>query len=181
MSEGSGVPAGAGEEEDRPWAASSDPCPRRGGLCCPCRAGTVWVEWREDVRGFGDVAGQQLPADAFAPPQPPTTPLPLPLGRGMSWVGLALSGGDAWGLCRSTGSISALVLSLSALQGLEEDISPSISSLATQTILLLRAPGKKPSSGGTHQGLCYRLRRAWERWHRPRGAGCVCCWSSPAS
>ncbi|XP_064357913.1 maestro heat-like repeat-containing protein family member 7 [Dromaius novaehollandiae] len=64
-----------------------------------------------------------------------------------------------------------------ALQGLEKDISPSISSLATQTILLLRAPG----TGGTHQGLCYRLRRAWERWHRPWGAGRVCCWSSPVS
>ncbi|XP_064371596.1 maestro heat-like repeat-containing protein family member 7 [Dromaius novaehollandiae] len=39
-----------------------------------------------------------------------------------------------------------------ALQGLQEDSSPSVCCLATQTILLLRAPGKMTPSPGTHQG-----------------------------
>ncbi|XP_064371477.1 uncharacterized protein LOC135328897 isoform X2 [Dromaius novaehollandiae] len=78
-------------------------------------------------------------------------------------------------------SLREAAVRFTALQGLQEDSSPSVCCLATQTILLLRAPGKMTPSPGTTEGLCYRLRRAWERWHCPLRGDCVCCWSSAAS
>ncbi|XP_067173578.1 maestro heat-like repeat-containing protein family member 7 [Apteryx mantelli] len=54
-----------------------------------------------------------------------------------------------------------------ALQSVVSDTSPYVWSLAVQTILILRAPREKAPSGFTLRTLCYRLRRAWRRWHPP--------------
>lgn len=43
----------------------------------------------EHLRGIWGIPEQQFPGDPFVPPAPP--------GQGKGWVGLAWSGGDAWG------------------------------------------------------------------------------------
>ena len=81
-------------------------------------------------RAFGAFLAWQLPADSLLHPAP-------------SWpweeLGeLTLSGGNARGLYKDKDLISALFLSTWLLQGLEEDSSLSISSLAAQIVLTLR-------------------------------------------
>lgn len=67
---------------------------------------------------------------------------------------------------------STLFLSMSALRSMEDYISPSVSSLVTETILVLRT-----SSPSGLQALRYRLRRVWERRPRVPRAGWLCCCS----
>ncbi|EOA92810.1 hypothetical protein Anapl_18920, partial [Anas platyrhynchos] len=61
--------------------------------------------------------------------------------------------------------------SMSALRSMEGNSSPSVSSLVTETILVLRT-----SSTFSLQALRYRLRRVWERRPRvPRAGWLRCC------
>ncbi|XP_068523910.1 maestro heat-like repeat-containing protein family member 7 [Anas acuta] len=59
-----------------------------------------------------------------------------------------------------------------ALRSMEGNSSPSVSSLVTETILVLRT-----SSTFSLQALRYRLRRVWERRPRVPRAGWLCCCS----
>ena len=104
--------------------SNSQPCPSEESST-PC---TLERNWGIS-RVFGAFLAWQLPADLLLHPAP-------------SWPwkelgGLTLSGGNAWGLCKYKDLISALFLSTLVLQGLEEDSSLSICSLAAQIILTL--------------------------------------------
>ena len=101
-------------------------------------------------------------------------------GCGESWLGWPWQEGflgslQIWVLT------SALFLSLPALQGMTNDISLSISSLAAQTLLLLRAAERNPSSNLRLLVLQDQLRRAWRRRPSLRDSGWLCCWSSVQS
>ncbi|XP_035745204.1 uncharacterized protein LOC118451757 [Egretta garzetta] len=54
-----------------------------------------------------------------------------------------------------------------ALQDTRNDSSPSISTLATETLLMLDSAAEKPPSRFSQHTLCYRLRRAWRRRKTP--------------
>ena len=79
----------------------------------------------------------------------------------LSWPGKEASGaGMIWrgclgGLCRHRGSISAPFLSVAALKALEKDVEPSVCSLASQTVLILSPPRKRPASGSTRALCCW--------------------------
>lgn len=94
---------------------------------------------------------------------------PLPQPR--RWGGLGRRGSWAcFPLIRAL--TSALFLSVSALRSMEGYSSPSVSSLVTETILVLRTP-----SEFSLQALRYWLRRVWERRPRVPRAGWLCCCS----
>ncbi|XP_075611851.1 maestro heat-like repeat-containing protein family member 7 [Balearica regulorum gibbericeps] len=65
-----------------------------------------------------------------------------------------------------------------ALQGMTNDISPSVSNLAAQTLLLLRGTERRPSFGLRLQVLQDQLHRAWHRRPSLQDSGWLCCWSS---
>lgn len=97
----------------------------------PVRRALLSVRWR-GIAVFWRCLGHswQLPADSLLHPAP-------------SWPweeldGWTFSGGNARGLCKYKDLISALFLSTLVLQGLEEDSSLSICSLAAQITLTLR-------------------------------------------
>ncbi|XP_069633325.1 maestro heat-like repeat-containing protein family member 7 [Haliaeetus albicilla] len=62
-----------------------------------------------------------------------------------------------------------------ALQGKANDSSPSVSSLALETLRTLGTAVEEPPSGFSLQALRYRLQRAWRRTTRALGDGWLCC------
>ena len=104
----------------------------------------------------------------------------LPPGRGESWLGWPWQE-EFLGSPQIRVLTSSLFLSLPALQGMTDDISLSISSLAAQTLFLLRATERNPSSNFRLLVLQDQLRRAWRRRPSLRDSGWLCCWSSVQS
>ncbi|KAM9630231.1 maestro heat-like repeat-containing protein family member 7 isoform 3-T4 [Morphnus guianensis] len=68
-----------------------------------------------------------------------------------------------------------------ALQSTTKDVSLSVSSLATQTLFLLRAAERNPPSRFRLPVLRERFRRTWRRRPSLRDNGFLCCWSSVQS
>ncbi|XP_074885287.1 maestro heat-like repeat-containing protein family member 7 [Buteo buteo] len=68
-----------------------------------------------------------------------------------------------------------------ALQSTTKDVSDSVSSLASQTLFLLRAAERNPPSRFRLQVLQERFRRAWRRRPSLWDIGFLCCWSSVQS
>ena len=101
-------------------------------------------------------------------------------GRGESWLGWRWQEGFL-GSLQIRVLTSALFLFLPALQGMTDDISLSVSNLAAQTLLLLRAAERNPSSNFRLLVLQDQLRRAWRRRPSLRDSGWLCCWSSVQS
>ncbi|XP_052632520.1 uncharacterized protein LOC128136638 [Harpia harpyja] len=62
-----------------------------------------------------------------------------------------------------------------ALQGKANDSSPSVSSLALQTLRMLGTAVEEPPSGFSLRALRYRFRSAWRRMTRALGDGWLCC------
>ncbi|KAK4817781.1 hypothetical protein QYF61_027004 [Mycteria americana] len=74
-----------------------------------------------------------------------------------------------------------LFLSVPALQGMTNDLSPSVSELAAQTLELLRAAERNPFSRLGLPVLPDQLRRVWRRRPSLRDNGWLCCCSSTQS
>ncbi|XP_069636623.1 maestro heat-like repeat-containing protein family member 6 [Haliaeetus albicilla] len=68
-----------------------------------------------------------------------------------------------------------------ALRSTTKDVSDSVSSLAIQTLFLLRAAERNPPSRFRLPVLQERFRRAWRRRPSLRDVGFLCCWSSVQS
>ncbi|XP_049672662.1 maestro heat-like repeat family member 5 isoform X1 [Accipiter gentilis] len=68
-----------------------------------------------------------------------------------------------------------------ALQSTTKDVSDSVSSLATQTLFLLRAAERNPPSRFRLPVLQERFRKAWRRRPSLWDIGFLCCWSSVQS
>lgn len=90
--------------------------------------------------------------------------IPAPLPPSCLWEEL----GGPWkkgllGSPQTQALTSALFLSIPALQDTKNDSSPSISTLATETLLMLDSAVEEPPSGLCLHALYYRLRRAWRR------------------
>ncbi|KAM6362727.1 uncharacterized protein J5M81_015784 [Pluvialis apricaria] len=68
-----------------------------------------------------------------------------------------------------------------ALEGMAEDSSLSVSSLAAETLLNLKAAAQESPFGFRLQALCSRLRRAWRRRTSAPAGGWLCCWSCARS
>lgn len=74
-------------------------------------------------------------------------------GAGMLWRGCLGLSADRW----------VLFPSVAALQLLERDAELSVSSLATQTMLILRSLREQPASGWTLWTLCCWPRKARQK------------------
>lgn len=114
-------------------------------------------------------------------PLPPCWPWPMLVPLPPSWPWQELWGlGWPWleGLLRCPqirALTSAPFLSVPALQGKANDSSPSVSSLALETLRMLGTAVEEPPSGFSLRALRYRLRRAWRRMTRTLGDGWLCC------
>lgn len=76
---------------------------------------------------------------------------------------------------------SSLFLSVPALQSTTKDVSDSVSSVAIQTLFLLRAAERNPPSRFSLPVLQERFHRAWRRRPSLWDIGFLCCWSSVQS
>uniref|UniRef100_A0A8C3B6V9 Uncharacterized protein n=1 Tax=Cairina moschata TaxID=8855 RepID=A0A8C3B6V9_CAIMO len=62
-----------------------------------------------------------------------------------------------------------------AIQGMTDDVSSSVSSLATQTLFIIRAAVRLPHTVPGLRGLSYRLWRAWKMKRSVLSFLCCCC------
>jgi len=113
-----------GGAENRPGTGAAMPCPAPG------------KRFRDRGTSQGRLE-QQLPTDPCVLPAPP--------GQGKRRVGLACSGGDAWGSLQTAGFHLISSLSVVALKLLEKDNNPSVHSFASQTIHILRSAREQPT------------------------------------
>ena len=130
--------AGHSGEEERPCAGSWNPCPGRGGSAPCADKGLAWAEQREISGARGVFVASTLRLILL-------TPAP-------SWPWEELGGAARQEGCLGSLQMRALTLALflslpPALQGMTNDISPSVSNLAAQTLFLLRGAERRPSFG----------------------------------
>ncbi|XP_066856157.1 maestro heat-like repeat-containing protein family member 7 [Anser cygnoides] len=62
-----------------------------------------------------------------------------------------------------------------AIQGMTDDVSSSVSSLATQTLFIIRAAVSLPRTAPGVRGLSYRLWKAWKTKRSALSFLCCCC------
>lgn len=153
---------GAGGEGERAWAGSCNPCPGKEGLCGLCGRGVVWAEERE------------IPGACEALRASPFLLVSLPPALAWPWEepgGAGPSSSGSWGHNRHR-LISCICSSFLALEPMTDDPSATISSLAVQNILILRAVERRRNSTFGKHTVYTQFHKAWQRMPSWLGS----CW-----